>query len=167
MRAKRQPRRPGATFQWPLVLFLIGALQTTPSATGSPYQQRLTRHLQSAATPAFSQPQYASATASRQSLVFGSRSAGWYAIGLLPQPLDLSPDKFANTFDATGQPVRCDQRTVLAASAQMFNLPITAQSFTLVAVLEAPKRDPAALQGDLLTAGGLRVQWDVGASKLG
>ncbi|GIL45850.1 hypothetical protein Vafri_2985, partial [Volvox africanus] len=83
-----------------------------------------------------------------------------------PGPLDLAADSFSNTYDATGQPRNCDQRTILAASVQMFGLPQVTQSFTLIAVLDPPRREPGALQGDLMTAGGLRVQWDLSASEL-
>ncbi|GLI63981.1 hypothetical protein VaNZ11_007089, partial [Volvox africanus] len=99
-----------------------------------------------------------------QSLLFGNRSRAWYAVGLLPGPLDLAADSFSNTYDGTGQPRNCDERTILAASVQMFGLPQATQSFTLVAILNPPLREPGALQGDLMTAGGLRVQWDLSAN---
>ncbi|GIL94514.1 hypothetical protein Vretimale_697, partial [Volvox reticuliferus] len=101
-----------------------------------------------------------------QSLLFGNRSRGWYAMGLLPVPLDLAADSFSSTYDAAGQPRTCDQRTILAASIQTFGLPRVTQSFTLLAVLGPPRREPGALQGDLMTAGGLRVQWDLSANAI-
>ncbi|KXZ46510.1 hypothetical protein GPECTOR_43g947 [Gonium pectorale] len=97
--------------------------------------------------------------------LYGNRTAGWYAIGLLPHALNLLPDSFATTYNAEGRPRECSESAALAASVRAFGLPRAAKDFTFVALFDPPQRDYNATArgalGELFSVGGLSVQWDV------
>ncbi|PNH11434.1 A disintegrin and metalloproteinase with thrombospondin motifs 7 [Tetrabaena socialis] len=103
-------------------------------------------------------------------IVYGDRSRGWYAVELLPAGgIALAPDSFQTAYDLAGLPRDCDERTVLSGSISTFALPLGSRNFSLVALLGLPRRDlsaPGGAIGDVLSLGGLRVQWDAAAGAL-
>ncbi|KAG2501286.1 hypothetical protein HYH03_001088 [Edaphochlamys debaryana] len=103
-------------------------------------------------------------------VLYGNRTAGWYAIGLLPpniSPLQLVPDTFGTALDPWGLPRLCDERQSTSAIVSGFGLPgPDLEEWTLAAVMDPPRRDLGAATsvGPLLEIGGVQIQWDVGGS---
>lgn len=127
--------------------------------------------------------------------LYGNRTPGWLALGLLSQRITLadtggSGSSSSSSFlDALGQPVRCDEATLSGAEFSSLALPQRPRDLTVVVELElmpsgssagqaagAAAQPPTVSTGvasgtrpgelrELIRVGGLHVQWDISAGE--